>query len=214
MQTITTVLFDFGGVVAEEGFRAALEKIAARNGLDSRRLIRTAFRLGYESGFSLGRVRENRYWPILKDETGLEEPEDSLTEEVLAHYTPRTWMLVLLETLKKSGYRVCMLSDQSHWLDDLNDRHGFFSYFDRVFSSYHMGISKKEVSTFTHVTDALGVHPSAVLFVDDHHPNVERAREAGLAAIHYRDRESFMKELRNVLGDTILGVNRRMNSTD
>jgi putative hydrolase of the HAD superfamily len=207
MPQIDTLLFDFGGVIAEEGFKAALTKIASRNGLDARKLISTGFKVGYDSGFSLGRVRENHYWPVFKDKTGLDEPEDALTEEVLAHYTPRPWMLDLVDTLKRMGFRVCMFSDQSHWLDDLNDRHGFFTHFDRIFSSYHMGKSKKDVATFRHVLDTLEARPSSVLFIDDHHPNIERARDAGLAAIHYRDRASFMEELRCLIGDAIPGAN-------
>jgi FMN phosphatase YigB (HAD superfamily) len=70
-----------------------------------------------------------------------------------------------------------------------------------------MGKSKKEVSTFRHVLDALEARPSSVLFIDDHHPNIERAREAGLAAIHYRDRISFLEKLRCHIGDAIPGAN-------
>jgi HAD superfamily hydrolase (TIGR01509 family) len=195
MSGIDTLLFDFGGVIAEEGFKAAMTKIAERNGLDPGALIATGFKTGYETGFSLGKIRQDRYWPVLKGATGLDEPEDSLTEEILSHYTLRKWMLELVDSLKKRGYRVCMLSDQSHWLDDLNERLGFYPHFDRVFSSYHMGRSKKEVSTFHYVLDSLGARPSATLLIDDHLPNIERAKEAGLATIYYRDRKTFLEDL-------------------
>jgi putative hydrolase of the HAD superfamily len=47
---IRAVLFDFGGVLAEEGFRAGLHTIALLNGLDPEVMHRQGIDTIYESG--------------------------------------------------------------------------------------------------------------------------------------------------------------------
>lgn len=48
---VKAVLFDFGGVVAEEGFRKGFEAIAAENGLDPIFLYTLAVEAVFESGY-------------------------------------------------------------------------------------------------------------------------------------------------------------------
>jgi hypothetical protein len=58
---VKAVLFDFGGVIAEEGFKQGLHAIATDNGLDPDIVISTAFEINYDIGFVLGKVRENAF---------------------------------------------------------------------------------------------------------------------------------------------------------
>ena len=44
-----------------------------------------------------------------------------------------------------------ILSDQTHWLDDLDRRHHFTAGFDRVYNSYHQGKGKRDQTLFTEV---------------------------------------------------------------
>ncbi len=53
---IRWVLFDFGGVIAEEGFREGLKAIAADNGLDGDLFVSIAGELMYKTGYVLGEV--------------------------------------------------------------------------------------------------------------------------------------------------------------
>ncbi|MDD2390781.1 MAG: hypothetical protein PHP23_13735 [Desulfobacterales bacterium] len=48
---IRAVLFNFGGVLAEEGFKAGLSAIAEIHQLNPSALIRAGFDIAYETGF-------------------------------------------------------------------------------------------------------------------------------------------------------------------
>ena len=48
--TVDVIWFDFGGVLAEEGFREGLRAIAEGNGLEPEAFIETGFDLVYEGG--------------------------------------------------------------------------------------------------------------------------------------------------------------------
>ena len=100
-----------------------------------------------------------------------------------------------MQRLKDAGIRVGILSDQTDWLDELDERDHFFKYFDFVFNSYHLGKSKMDPSHFSDTVSRLGSPPEKLLFVDDNAPHCQRARDAGMYAILFTGQEPFMSEM-------------------
>lgn len=189
------ILFDFGGVLAEEGFRLGLASIAEINGLEPESFAKTGFRLIFEVGYAVGRADEKTFWHELRKITGAQGSDEMFRDEILSHFILRPDMIELVKKLKAQHVHVAILSDQTQWLDELNARYDFFKWFDYVFNSYHMGKSKKDPATFVHVLQRMGVSPDRALFVDDDRSNVERAGQAGLHALWFREQESFFNEL-------------------
>ncbi len=196
---VRAVLFDFGGVLAEEGFRNGLRALAAQQGLDSGRLHEEGMRAVYDSGFVLGRGTATDFWALLRSRTGLAGNDEALTERILEGFVPRPWMLELASRLRARGLVTGILSDQTHWLDELDTQYRFSAVFDRIYNSYYLGKGKRDPSLFGDVAADLGMPPGAVLFIDDDAANVARARDAGLQAIHFVDRNAFTRELEDVL---------------
>ena len=148
---IKVVLFDFGGVLAEEGFRAGLVAIAEKNRLDPTNVIKTGFRIVYDLGFVTGKAGESEFWSVFRRQTGIKSSDQILREEILSRFTLRPWILEIVYSLREKGINVGILSDQTNWLDELNDRYNFFQYFDYVFNSFHSGLSKKDPKSFEYV---------------------------------------------------------------
>jgi HAD superfamily hydrolase (TIGR01509 family) len=194
--TVDVVLFDFGGVIAEEGFLDGLHSIAEMNGLDPEAFAKTGFDLVHATGYVVGKVDEPVYWESVRGATGIRNDDEFLRKEILDHFVLRPWMVEVVKRLRDSGMRLGMLSDQTNWLDELNSRQGFFNWFDLVFNSYCQGKSKRDPSAFSDILEAMGVDADRVLFVDDRPGNVERAREKGMHTLLYTDREAFMEQLR------------------
>ncbi|MDY6950529.1 MAG: HAD family phosphatase [Thermodesulfobacteriota bacterium] len=189
------VLFDFGGVLAEEGFRNGLLAIARGNGLDQEGFARTGFELVYDLGYVLGRGDEGAFWKALRERFPITAPDSALRNAILSHFRLRPWMLDIVRMLKKEGLGLAILSDQTNWLDELDSRHGFFRWFDHVFNSYHLGKSKKDASVFEDVLAHMGVQAGQALFVDDHGAHIDRAKGKGLHTLWYVDRKRFEREL-------------------
>ena len=196
---VKAVLLDFGGVVAEEGFKEGLHAIAVDHGLDPNIVISTAFKINYEIGFVLGKVREDAFWRAMKNRFPFEGIERDLTEQILSRFTLRPWMFDLVSDLKALGVMVGILSDQCHWLDELDQRYSFFKRFDYIFNSYHLHISKKDPEIFDTVSQKLHIDPANILFVDDHEAHILRARQKGLQAILYEDKVSFIQQLAGIV---------------
>jgi putative hydrolase of the HAD superfamily len=198
--TVQAILFDFGGVLAEEGFREGLKALAGRFGLDRDRVYQEGSEAVYASGYVTGRGSESDFWEMLCRQTGLPPYEESYTAEILDHFHLRPRLLEAVRRLRSRGYLTVILSDQTDWLDALEARHRFFREFDRVFNSYHLGKGKRDPSLFTDVARSLGLPPGEALFIDDNSGNVERARAAGMKAILFAEDGAFFPELERYVG--------------
>lgn len=80
-RVIKAVIFDFGGVVAEEGFKQGLKAVAAGSGLDPDRFFAVARELIYETGYVTGRTDEHTYWNAVRAATGLEADDGGTRAE-------------------------------------------------------------------------------------------------------------------------------------
>ncbi|MCU0583510.1 MAG: HAD family phosphatase [Syntrophales bacterium] len=194
-RAIDTVLFDFGGVLAEEGFRDGLAAIGRLSGRPEEEVVRMGHELVVSTGYVTGRAGEKRWWESLRAEAKIRGPVESLRNEILDRFRLRPRMLGCVRTLRSGGITVGILSDQTNWLDELDGLHGFYGQFDYVFNSYHMGKSKHDPTHFDNVLRLLNRRGSEVLFIDDTAGHVERARERGWAAMRFLDEADVLRTL-------------------
>jgi putative hydrolase of the HAD superfamily len=192
---IEAVLFDFGGVLAEEGFREGLMAIARANDLDPEAFFKLAAEQAYETGYVVGTARESTYWNAVRNLTGIRGTDEEFRRELLVRFLPRPWVMKLVRAIRASGRTVAILSDQTDWLEELDKLHGFYREFHMVFNSYRLGKGKRDPSLFTDVARKLGIRPEHGLFIDDNEGHVERARSRGFNAILFRDREQLLRSL-------------------
>ena len=191
---IRVVFFDFGGVLAEEGFYQGLRAVAAEQGLNPDAFFHTAVERIFATGYIVGGASEAAWWEDLRGVTGLTGSDLALRREILPRFVLRPKMLSLVETLRKSGIRTAILSDQTNWLDELDADLGFSTAFDKVFNSYHVGLHKREAACFRNALREMDVPAHNALFIDDARRNIDLARQEGLHAIHYDGREAFTQE--------------------
>jgi HAD superfamily hydrolase (TIGR01509 family) len=194
---ITTVLIDFGGVLAEEGFLEGLRALGRKNGLDPDEFFKTVDALIYETGYLTGRADEAIFWSAVRKRTGIGGTDQDLRAEILDRFVLRPDMLALMDSLRGRGIVVAMLSDQTNWLEEIDRSTSLFSHFDRVFNSYRMKKSKRDASVFDYVCALLEVEPRKALFVDDNINHIARAQERGLRTIHFVSMEDYKNQLKN-----------------
>jgi putative hydrolase of the HAD superfamily len=189
------VLFDFGGVLAEEGFRNGLVAIALRNGLNPEKFWQQAYALTFNGGYVTGKIDEATFWQTLREQAGINGSDADLRPEILSRFELRSWMIEVVKKLREADIRCAILSDQTNWLDELNEKYDFFRWFDRVFNSFYMGKSKQDPTIFDDIAKELHVNLEKILFIDDNLENIERARKKGLQTILFKDQGAFIQEL-------------------
>jgi len=195
---LTTVLLDFGGVIAEEGFAKGLKALAASLGQDPHALWKTGLQAVWDSGYVLGKGSEADFWALFKRRTGVEGDTAAWREVILDGFTVRPWVLGLVDRLRGLGVVTAILSDQTDWLEHLDSRQHFFNHFDAVFNSYHYGMSKLEDAFFHLALTGLAADPASTLFVDDNPVNVERAKALGMHAVLYETRQGLEEALQTL----------------
>lgn len=191
---VRTVLMDYGGVLAEEGFREGLTAIAEKFGRDPETFAVKTYDMAWTTGFVVGRCDEAAFWRAFREATGITGSDAELTDMVLSRFVLRPFLLRLIDQVRERGIRTAILSDQCEWLDRLDARDGIFAHFDAVFNSYRYGVTKRDPAFFKLALEALGATPETTLFVDDAPRNVTMAASLGLRTILYRDTASFLSE--------------------
>ena len=192
---LTAIFFDFGGVLAEEGFREGLIHIASTAGRDPAEVVPLAYEMAWTTRYVVGGCDAAGFWQAFRQATGIAGEDADLTEAVLSRFVPRPFMFAVADAARAAGLKTAILSDQTEWLARLDARHDVFSHFDKVFNSYDHGVTKREAAFFELALRDLGVAPQKALFIDDAAHNTELAASLGLPTILYRDRASFFSEL-------------------
>jgi len=194
---IKAVLFDFGGVIAEEGFWEGLQAIGKEHGLDPEAFFQMVDALIYETGYLIGKVDETSFWNAVRIRTNIRCTDDELREEIMKRFVLRPGIINSIDLLRSKGLIVAMLSDQTNWLEEIDQKTGLFRHFDRVFNSYRIHKSKRDASVFRDVCTALGVQPEETLFVDDNIKHIKRAQGQGLRTVHFTGMDEYEKQIRN-----------------
>lgn len=195
---IRAVLFDFGGVIAEEGFQNGLRYLAETQQLDPEEVMDAGREAVHDSGYVTGTGTEADFWGLLRQRTGITGEDENLTREILDRFIIRPWMIEYVRRLHAAGFITAILSDQTDWLERLDKRFHFTDDFDQVFNSYRIGKSKRDPTLFDDVIQKLGIMPGEALFIDDDADHIKRARDRGLWAIQFKTRDDFHSRLRGL----------------
>jgi putative hydrolase of the HAD superfamily len=115
---------------------------------------------------------------------------------------PNPPMIELMRELKDGGYRMAMLTNNvREWEPLWRSMLPVDEIFATVVDSGFVGCRKPESRIYELTLERVGAAPEACLFVDDVEVNCDGARRAGLAAVHFRDNDQAIPEIRAALGD-------------
>lgn len=188
---IRALILDFGGVLAEEGFREGLMHIARSEGLDPYSFFQKANELVYSTGYVTGRADESVFWDCVRKASGILKSNEDLREEILKRFTMRPQMIKIVKKVRSEGIKTVILSDQTDWLEIIDEQEHFYKDFDHVFNSFRIHRSKKDPSTFSYVCTEIGVQPEETVFVDDNEDNIIRASRSGLHTVLFSTVSDF-----------------------
>lgn len=95
--------------------------------------------------------------------------------------------LDLVRGLREAGYGVHLGTNQARERAAyMRTALPYEELFDVTLYSCDLGIAKPDAEFFRTAATKIGAAPEAILFVDDHSPNVESARAVGMVAVDWR----------------------------
>jgi putative hydrolase of the HAD superfamily len=113
---------------------------------------------------------------------------------------PNPEMIALLRELKADGLRMAMLTNNvREWEPLWRAMLPVDEIFETVVDSAFVGCRKPEPRIYEITLERIGLPAEACLFIDDLRPNIDGALELGLRAVHFRDSEQAIAEIRAAL---------------
>jgi putative hydrolase of the HAD superfamily len=209
-QPITTVISDFGGVLTTplvQSFAAVQDQ----TGLPFEELGKAMARITEEDGkhplyeLETGRMTEADFLRKIGDalEPELEHrPElHRFSEIYFEALHPNGPMIDLMREAKASGRRMGLLTNNvREWEPLWRSMLPVDEIFEVVVDSGFVGCRKPDREIYDLILERMGVQGEECLFVDDIEVNVEAAGELGMSAVHYRENNQAIPEIREMLG--------------
>jgi putative hydrolase of the HAD superfamily len=204
---VRAVISDFGGVLTSPLF----ESFAAwqrQSGLSFERLgqamadatERNDMHPLYE--LEKGTITEAEFLRMLEAELDPGTSLSGMRDVYFEHLQPNPPMIDFMRELRGRGLRMALLTNnvrewEPQWRAKLPE---IDEIFELVVDSAFVGMRKPDREIYELTLERLGnPAPSECLFVDDVEVNVEAARELGLSAVHYRDNDQAIPEIRAAL---------------
>jgi putative hydrolase of the HAD superfamily len=190
------VVFDFGGVLMRWQPEAIIAGFYADEPL--RALVRDAvFRHPDWIDLDRGTLVESVAIERFAARMGRPAAEmHALMQHVKDSLTPLPDSIALLDELARRGVPLYGLSNMSAPMFALlKSRHAHWDRFRGIVVSGEVGLVKPDPEIFHHLAKRYDLNPAETVFIDDHLPNIESARQLGFRTIHFANAEQCGREL-------------------
>lgn len=194
------LLMDWGGVMTSNLF-ASFAAFCEQESLDPQALV-AAFRKDPSArelliGFEEGRIAEAEFESGLARMLGLARAE-GIVDRLFAGAQPDDAMVAAVLAARQAGIRTGLISNS--WGTTRYPRELLEDLFEGVVISGEVGIRKPAPQIYELGAQAVGLPPSACVFVDDLPFNLPPAEELGMAVVHHTDPPATIEALQMLLG--------------
>ena len=189
------------GIFAQFQAELGIPPEALRDALDS-----YARRTGDNPLFELecGRMTEADFLDTIEDELegelGRRVSMRSFTDHYWASLAHNDQLVTFLHAARGTGYRLALLTNNVvEWEPRWRPKWPIDELFETVVDSGFVGMRKPDPEIYALTLARLDLPAEACVFIDDLEHNVVAARECGLHAVHFRDTDQTIADVRTVL---------------
>ena len=187
--------FDWGGVLNGLPGKYFGQKVSAALNITHDKYLEAYYH--HNKKINRGEVTWEELWTLILTELGQPEKVQevmkisqdsnavSLNQEVLD----------LVDRLRASGYKVGLLSNNTHEKAAMMREKGLEKHFDVFDISAETGLVKPEKEAFQHLSNELGVRLEELVFIDDSEKSLSTAKECGFTPILFESYEQLVCEL-------------------
>ncbi len=200
MSRITTVLWDFGGVLLTNGWDHN-ERKAVFDSLDLSQPERDEFESLHaeeNDGWEKGMITFDQYL----ERTLFTKPRSFTLGAVQkaiedqSAVLPDSALPVLKELHARGGIVMGQLNNESRELNDMRlERFGLKPYLSVFFCSGYVRLRKPDPAIYRLGYEVLQKSPAEIIFIDDREKNVQEAAGVGFHAIQYKGSAALRAEL-------------------
>jgi epoxide hydrolase-like predicted phosphatase len=198
METIKSVIFDWGGVLIDDPAPGLMQYCAKALCVTKEDYIKAHSK--FEADFQKGMIREYTFWEQICSELNVPNPQNpSLWAEAFeAAYVPRNSMFSMAASLQENGYRTAVLSNTEVPAMQLFHQLRYEMFDVPVFSCLE-GVKKPDREIYETTLKRLGCGPEQAIFIDDKPGYINGAKNVGINTVLFQNIDQVKDEL-NRLG--------------
>lgn len=198
MTPITTIFFDWGGVIADDpgdDFLINLLKQIGATDAQAQEIYDGTMRQ-----FMRGEISETDYWQQLRERYGFSIP-DTISDEFKAWrgLVKNDAVLGLVQEAKVKGLQVALLTNVIEPTYNVLKNEGCYQPFDTVIASCKVGCAKPEAEIYTLALKTLGVTAEESLFIEDKPRNIEPAVQLGFQTVLAQNPAQIIADVRKYI---------------
>lgn len=196
---IKAVIWDIGGVLARTENLTPRDQLATELGVTRDHLNYLFFSGPDGTRAQNGKISRAELIAIARTKLDLAPNEyPDLVDRFFDGDVLDTDLVEFIRSLKQH-YKTGIISNAWSELPFLLDEWGITDAFDIVVGSGDEGIMKPDPRIYQIALERLSVKPKESVFVDDFIENVIGARELGIHAVHFKNREQTIQDLKSLL---------------
>jgi epoxide hydrolase-like predicted phosphatase len=194
METIKSVIFDWGGVLIEDPAPGLMQYCTKALSVSKENYIEAHIK--FEADFQKGLICEDTFWEQICSELNVPKLKNpSLWAEAFeAAYVPRNAMLSMAASLQENGYKTAVLSNTEVPAMQLFHMQRYETFDAAVFSCLE-GVKKPDRKIYELTLEKLGSEPEQSVFIDDKQEYIDGAKEAGINTILFQNIDQVKHEL-------------------
>ena len=207
---ITTVISDFGGVLTTPLIQS-FAAVQDQTGVPFEELVNAMTKIQEEDGrhplyeLETGRLTEadflRKLGDALEPDLGHRPELHRFREIYFDALHPNEPMIELMREAKRDHRMGLLTNNVREWEPLWRTMLPVDEIFEVVVDSGFVGMRKPDREIYDLTLERLGgPSPQECLFIDDTDVNCDAARELGMSAVHYRDNEQAIGEIRSALG--------------
>ena len=194
MESIKSVIFDWGGVLIDDPAPGLMRYCAEALGVSKENYIKAHSK--FAADFQKGLISEGTFWERICGELNVPKPKaySLWTDAFKAAYVPREDMFSMAACLQENGYKTALLSNT-----EAAAMQYFYTFqynmFDVLVFSCAEGTRKPERKIYELTIEKLSSQPRQSVFIDDKPEYINGAKQAGLNTILFQSAEQVKNEL-------------------
>lgn len=200
-RNVTTLIFDFGGVIINLNMQRCINKFRELGFVDIDKYLNNFVQSGIFLQFEKGQINAEEFRAEIRKHIPAPLTDEQIDQAWCSFLVdiPDEKFDLLLELRKK--FKVLLLSNTNPihmaYADSLFIRHKglpMSEYFDKRYLSYEMRAAKPDAEIFEKLLADAGVSPGECVFFDDGSKNIEQARKLGIQTylVHEPEDLSFL----------------------
>lgn len=203
---IKNLVFDFGGVVVDLCWDKAIRRFAEIGLSNAANILDRYKQQGFFLELEEGKIGAEEFMSRLSELCGKKLCIEEVDSAWMGFFEPvSVAKLKVLEELHRK-YKMYLLSNTNpfvmNWARSPRfsaEGKGLDYYFDKLYLSYKIGITKPDVGIFKNMIADSGIVPEETLFVDDGMANIEAARSLGFDTLHVKEGIDWTEPLISIL---------------